>query len=619
MLIAALALMSTSALLPAGTPVTISVDLSDAPQRIIHARMVIPASPGPLTLVYPKWIPGEHGPTGPIADVVDLKVTAGGKIIPWKRDSVDMYAIHCDVPQGANAIEVSLDFITPSEAKGFSAGTSATTELAVLNWNQVMLAPQGAPADGLTYKANLRVPREWRYATALPVEHESGDTVAFAPASMTTLIDSPVLTGRNFRTEDLSPGSSPRHYLHVAADSRAALEMSPETLAAYRNLIAETGALFGARHYRRYDFLLTLSDHVAHFGLEHHESSDNRTPELALVEDTVRKLNAGLLPHEMSHSWNGKYRRPDGLATPDYQKPYQDALLWVYEGLPTYLGDILTARSGLLNPDEYRQGLALDAARMDVSPGRRWRPLIDTAVAAPILYGTRPDRSSLRRGVDFYPEGALVWLDADVTIRTLSQGKKSLDDFCRAFFGGPSGPPEVKPYTLNDVLSALNAIQPYDWAMFFDERIKQVAPRAPLGGIEGGGWKLVYKEKLPPMMEWQEQESKGTNLVWSIGLSLREDGTVIDSLTGMPADRAGVAPGTQVIAVNGRQFNQRVIRTALREAKNSTEPIELLVKSGEYYKTHKIDYHEGEKYPWLERDDSRPDLLTNIISARKPS
>ncbi|MEN6606648.1 MAG: M61 family peptidase, partial [Bryobacteraceae bacterium] len=270
-------------------------------------------------------------------------------------------------------------------------------------------------------------------------------------------------------------------------------------------------------------------------------------------------------------------------------------------------------------PDEYRQGLALDAARMDVSPGRRWRPLIDTAVAAPILYGTRPDRSSLRRGVDFYPEGALIWLDADVTIRTLSHGKKSLDDFCSAFFGGPSGPPEVKPYTLNDVLSALNAIQPYDWAKFFDERIKQVAPRAPLGGIEGGGWRLVYKEKLPPMMEWQEQESKGTNLVWSIGLSLREDGTVIDSLTGMPADRAGVAPGTQVIAVNGRQFNQRVIRTALREAKNSTEPIELLVKSGEYYKTHKIDYHEGEKYPWLERDDSRPDLLTNIISTKKPS
>ncbi|HSB18038.1 MAG TPA: hypothetical protein VLE22_26540 [Bryobacteraceae bacterium] len=611
-----LSLFAAWTLLFAEPPITLSVDLTDAPRRLTHASLSIPAKPGPLTLLYPKWVPGEHGPTGPIADLVDLEIKAGGKPLAWRRDPVDMYAFHCEVPPGAASVDVSLSFVSPPKTEGFSSGASATTELAVLSWNQVLLYPAGVAADAVIYKAKLQVPKQWRYATALPVERESGDSVNFAPASLTTLVDSPLLAGRHFRTEDLNVGSAPRHYLHLAADSREALELSQSVLSAYERLVRETGVLFGARHYGRYDFLVTLSDHVAHFGLEHHESSDDRLPEMAMVDEPVRKLHAGLLPHEMAHSWNGKYRRPVGLATPDYQKPMLGELLWVYEGLTTYLGDILTARSGLVTPDEFRQSLALDAAGMDLIAGRRWRPLADTAIGAQVLYGSRDDWSNLRRGVDFYPEGALIWLDADVTIRTLSKGRKSLDDFCFRFFGGQSGAPAVKPYTLEDVISELNAVQPHDWRAFFEERVYRPTPRAPLGGIEAGGWRLVYRESPSPYTNWRQDERREADLTWSIGLSLKDDGTVLDVVPGRAADKAGIAPATQMIAVNGRQFSTRVLRQALAAAKASSEPIELLMKNGEYYRTYRVDCHDGEKYPWLERDSSRPDLLTEIIRPR---
>ena len=402
-------------------------------------------------------------------------------------------------------------------------------------------------------------------------------------------------TGANFKTVDLSPGGPVSHYLHIAADSEHATRITNDETTHYRNLVEEANKLFDARHYRDYHFLLTLSDHVAHFGLEHHESSDDRIDEDFLVDDGLFKLDADLLPHEFVHSWNGKFRRPSGLATPDYNEPMKGALLWVYEGLTEYLGEILTPRSGLRTPQEFLDSLARDAAALDHEVGRTWRPLEDTAVAAQVLYDSRADYADLRRSVDFYEEGALIWLDVDVTLRTLSKGRKSIDDFCRAFEGPPSTGPEVKPYTFDDVVRTLNSIQPHDWAQFLNQRLESTAAHAPLNGITNGGYSLVYTGERSEFWKTREDVRKIVNLSYSLGFSAHASGDIIDVHLNTPAFKAGLAPATRIIAVNGRQFTMTVLRQAVKDATTTTTPITLLIKDGEYYRTYNIDYHDGEK------------------------
>ncbi len=384
----------------------------------------------------------------------------------------------------------------------------------------------------------------------------------------------------------------------------------------YKSLVAETGALYASRHYGSYHFLLTLSDHIAHFGLEHHESSDDRIGEHGVTDETARRVEAGLLPHEFVHSWNGKFRRPAGLATSDYNQPMKGDLLWVYEGLTEYQGDILTPRSGLQSASDFREELAIGAAALDRESGRSWRSLEDTAAAAQLLYDARGDYAGLRRSVDFYEEGTLIWLEVDTLIRQLSKGAKSLDDFCRAFHGGPGGAPALKPYTFEDVVAALNAVQPYDWAALLRKRVYDVAPRAPMEGIENGGWKLVFKTTPSSMWKARESEHKQVDLNYSLGLSMNESGTVEDVAIDGPAQRAGMAPAVQVIAVNGRQYNSTVLREAVSKSTTTTDPLDLLIKDGDYYRTVHVDYHGGERYPHLERDESKPDVLSLIIAAK---
>ena len=611
---AAAAVLSLARLCAQDSTVRISVDATDAPRRLFHVVMTVPAKAGPMTLLYPEWIPGEHGPTGPIVNLVGLKVQAGELAIPWKRDNVNMYAFHVDVPSGVAALDVMFDFISPPEAGGFSSGSSATTQLAVLNWNQFLLYPQGVPPDKLQFQATLRVPNAWRYGTALRIKRESGNQIEFEPASLTTLVDSPVSTGLHYRTIELGAENGISHYLHLAADSDRATEMSPELIAQYKNLVAETGALFGSRHYRNYHFLFTLSDHVAHFGLEHHESSDDRLDERTLIDDGPRRVSASLLPHEFVHSWNGKYRRPAGLATGGFDAPMKGDLLWVYEGLTNYLGEILAPRSGLWSPEDYRESLADTAAMLDTESGRTWRPLEDTAIAAQILYGAGEDYSEYRRSVDYYPEGTLIWLEADVLIRRLSNGAKSLNDFCRAFYGGPGGAPALKTYTFEDVVTGLNSVQSHDWAEFLNTRLRSTGPHAPLGGLENGGWKLVYNGIRSDFWKANEERRKLIDLTYSIGLKVKEDGAIVDVAYGRPAQKAGVAPAAKLIAVNRRQFTPTVLREAVQKSVSSAEPLELLIKVGEFYEVHRIDYHGGEKYPHLERDPATADLLSAIIA-----
>ena len=608
-------LLAVTAVAFAQTPIKLQLDATDAARRLLHARLTIPVTGGQVRLAYPKWIPGEHAPTGPVTDLVNLKIAAAGKPVSWRRDPVEMYTIIADAPSGATLLELTYDFIAPPEMGGFSSGASTTTELALLSWNQVLLFPEGKKTDEVQVQASLRVPAGWKYGTALPIARETGDSIEFKTASATTMVDSPVIAGRHFRTFDLSPGGNPPHYLHVSGDSRESVALPDSLVASYRKLVAETGVLFGARHYGSYHFLLTLSDHVAHFGLEHHESSDNRLPEASQTDPDALRVSAGLLPHEMSHSWNGKYRRPTGLATSDFQQPMQGELLWVYEGLTQYLGNILTPRSGLITASDYRQIVAKDLAELDQLPGRQWRPLADTAVGAQLLYSARGDQQSLRRSTDFYPEGALIWLEADVKIRQMSAGKRSLDDFCKAFHGGKSGGPEVKTYTLEDIISTLNQVQAYDWKKFFDDRIYEVAPRAP-GAIEQAGWTLVFKDELPERQRIVEEQNKTVDVRFSLGLSLKEDGIIQDVISGSPAAKAGVSASAKLIAVNGRQFTGKVLRSAITAAKGGTEAIELLVKDGEYYTMHKAIWNGGNRYPQLQREESKPDLLSEIIRPR---
>jgi predicted metalloprotease with PDZ domain len=612
-------LLSSLAVLGQTKHITLEVDATDAPRKILHARLQIPAQPGKLTLFYPKWLPGDHSPTGPITDLVGLKMSAAGKHVEWRRDAEDMYAFAIEVPTGANSLEVALDYLSPPGADGSASGASATAQLADISWSDVLLYPKGRKASDLQYAATLLLPKGWGFGTALVPVKEAVGVVQFEPVSLETLVDSPVIIGAHFRTVDLSPGGRPRHLLHIVADSDAALELRPEDSRRFSRLVPETGALFGARHYRAYQFLLTLSDHVAHFGLEHHESSDNRQGEKYLTDADTLKLHAGLLPHEMAHSWNGKYRRPAGLATPDYQQPMQGELLWVYEGLTDYLGVVLAARCGLWTDDDFRQWLALEAARLDSQPGRTWRPLADTTVAAQLLYGARSEGRAWRRGVEFYPEGALIWLEADTLIRQQSQGRRSLNDFCRSFCGGQGGPPRVVPYTLSEVLTALNEVAPHDWRQFFQARVYATTARAPLDGIENSGWRLAYTNTVSAMLKSAESARKYTDLRFSLGLIVKEGGAVQDVIPGSPADKAGIGPGMQLVAVNGRRWSSEILRTAIKAAGTNAAPVELLVENEDYFKQCRVDYHGGEKYPHLERVPAKPDLLGEILKPLAPA
>ncbi len=610
-----LAILSVPSWCASAPTVTISVDATTAPRKIFHASLTIPASPGDLMLYYPKWIPGEHAPDGPVVDLAGLKFSSSGKTLKWRRDLLDGFTIHVEVPAGETEVSAELDFLSPATFEGgFSAGSSATDKLAIISWNQVLLYPKGWKSDDLNYSASLKLPDGWKFGTPLPVASQSGNEIHFATVSLTTLVDSPVITGEFLKVVPLA--QDPPTEMDIAADSAAALDAPQETWDHYKNLVEQAQKLFGAHHYRDYHFLYTLSDHVAHFGLEHHESDDSRVDERSLVDERLRKISASLLPHEYVHSWNGKFRRPADLATPDYQQPMQDDLLWIYEGLTNYLGFVLTARSGLLRADQDRDDLAMTAATLDNTPGRQWRNLQETADAAPQLYFSPEAWRSWRRSTDFYSEDTLNWLWADVIIRQQSKGKKSLDDFCKLFHGAPSTGPMVKPYTFEDVVNALNQVAAYDWRGFWTERLTNHGPGAPLGGIEGSGWKLAYDENPSELLDDSATTGRSVPSAAAIGLELRDDGGIEDTVEGSLAAKAGIGPGMKVVAVNGRRFSREIIRDAIRASKSSSAPIELLVENADYFKTYKIDYHGGESYPHLVRDESKPDLLSDILKAK---
>jgi predicted metalloprotease with PDZ domain len=593
--------------------IQLHVDLTDAPRNIYHSHLQIPAHAGEMSLVFPKWIPGNHRPSGPIAALTGIRMEAGGKPLAWQRDPIDMYEFHVTVPAGVSSIDVSLDAITTQDSAG-GGGPAASSNILDLNWNAVLLYPKGVRSDDVTFAPSITLPAGWKYGTALRPAHASGGDVEFTPVSLTMLVDSPVIAGVHFRRIELTnAGDEPVHVMDVIADSESDLAITDKDLAAYKKLVAETGALFGARHYRHYDFLLTLSDQVGGHGLEHHESNDSVAGEHAFVDPEVGMVNGSLVPHEFAHSWNGKYRRPAGLATPNYQEPMIGDLLWVYEGLTDYLGDMLAERSGLWTDDQYRESLALTAAMLDHRPGRQWRPLEDTARSVQILRLQGSQWTSWRRSLDYYPEGELIWLEVDSIIRQQTHGQSSLNDFFHKFHGGQSGPPKVVPYTFDDVVKTLNEVTPYDWASLLRERVSATTTHAPLGGIERGGWKLIYNEKPNEFSEAYEKLFNFTDFSYSLGFILGKDGAFADVIVGSPAYQAGIGPGMKLVAVNGRKWSVPLLHDALKAAKGSDQPIELLVENEQFFKTYSIHYHDGEKNPHLERVSDQPDILGDIL------
>jgi predicted metalloprotease with PDZ domain len=594
--------------------IRLHVDLTDAPRNIYHAKLNIPVLPGATTLVFPKWIPGNHRPSGPIAALTGIHMEAAGKVVVWKRDDVDMYAFHVTIPEGVHELDVSLDAITSNDSAG-GEGPAASSNLLDLNWNAVVLYPQGVDSDAVQFAPSVKLPPGWKFGSALRGAQTSGDEVQFAPVSLTILVDSPLIAGRYYRQIELTTASNePRHQMDVVAESETDLAMTPEDLAAYKKLVAETGALFGARHYRHYDFLYTLSDQVGGHGLEHHESNDSAAAERTLVDPDYHMLYAGLIPHEFAHSWNGKYRRPAGLVTRNYQEPMVGDLLWVYEGLTEYLGDLLAERSGLWTAEQYREALAETAAMLDYRSGRTWRPLEDTARSVQILRLAGRPWSNWRRSLDYYPEGELIWLEVDSIIRQQSHGQRSLDDFCRRFHGGESGPPVVLPYKFDDIVRTLNEVAPYDWASLLKERVGSTSTHAPLGGIEGDGWKLVYNDQPNVLTHAAEKLFKFADFSYSLGFTVAKDGKLQDVVVSSPSYLSGIGPGMKLIAVNGRKWTPEVLHAAIKAAHADTAPIDLLVENGEMFRTYSVSYHDGDRNPHLERVSSQPDLLNGMLA-----
>jgi predicted metalloprotease with PDZ domain len=606
---------------PVDTPypgvIDLMVDVTDINRRIVSVREAIPIEPGELTLLYPKWIPGNHSPTGPISKVAGLVVTAKGKRINWVRDRVDVYAFHVNVPSGVKTLDVEFQYLAPIRPQ--EGRISISGEIADLAWNTVVLYPAGHFARRILFAPSIKLPQGWQFASALELKSQSGNLVHFKETTLNTLVDSPLYAGLNFKRIDLSPDASNRVFLDVVADSPANLAITPEELELHKNLVREAAKLYGSRHYDHYDFLFLLSDKVGGVGLEHHQSSEDGTRSNYFTDWAAGVAGRDLLAHEYTHSWNGKFRRPSDLWTPNFNVPMQDDLLWVYEGMTEYYGYVLTARSGLRTPAQTRDLLARTAANFDASPGRTWRPLVDTTNQPSISQRSPVSWMTWQRPEDYYTESMLIWLDADTKIRELSGDTKSLDDFARLFFGIDNGSYVTRTYTFDDVVAALNAVQPFDWAAFLHARVDELAPETPKDGFTRGGYRLSYSDTPP---EWLKHVEGATpyqpfNFSTSLGFTVAADGAISGVWWGSPAFQAGITSDMTIVGVNDATFAVANLRAAIVEAEKGKTPIKMLLKRGDQLQTIPLDYHEGLRYPQLERLEGHRDRLDEILAPAK--
>ena len=602
---------------PSGT-IALDVDASGAVQGILHVHERMPVVPGPLALGYPKWIPGTHGPFGEIQNLAGLHVHSGATELRWRRDGVQLFVFHVDVPAGTTALDVDFEYLgaqnSPSNTDRFS-----TPNLFALDWSGVVLTPVGPNDASVTLEPALRLPSPaWHFATALEVASSSGGLLRFRPVSLEMLVDSPLDAGINERLVDLGTWDGAPVTMAVFADTPEQLAASDARIAGLRALATQMHLLYRYRHWAHFTVLLTLSDVLPGNGLEHAQSSDDGQTGHFLTDDDAFVYGADLIAHELNHSWNGKYRRPFDLATPNLQVPMVDDLLWVYEGMTQFYGNLQTERAGMRTEQQWLDNLALLSAYYRYEHGRLWRPLEDTATSSSFLYPVSFPWFSERRGVDYYSEGELMWLEADVMIRRLTHGAKSLDDVAQSFFGGAAnGPPQVVTYTRADVIAALNAVAPYDWTSFFAQRVDAVAPQPP-AALTPGGYRLIFTDQPSAYEKLSNGERKRVDLSYSLGLSVGSDGTILDVFPDSVAFRAGIGPGEKIVAVNDRSFvGQDACDAALRAARDGS-PLRLLLTAGNVYRTVALPYTGGPRYPHLERIPNTDDVLGAIAAPLHP-
>ncbi len=599
----------------AGT-IALHVDASDTAQGIFRVQETIPVTAGALTLLYPQWIPGDHSPTGPIDMLAGLKLSADGKPVAWKRDKYNVYAFHLDVPAGASSLDVQFQYLSPRRG-----GFEITDRMMDMAWSKVALYPAGHYTRGITVAPSLTLAPGWQFGTALETSARKGDTVTFKPVTFNTLVDSPVYAGRYFKRVDLAPDSKVPVHLDIVADAPKYLEITPQQLKAHRALVTQAVKLFGSQHYDHYDFLFSLSDVLAGNGTEHHQSSENGLDADYFTAWSDTAPNRDLLAHEYTHSWNGKFRRPADLWTPNFNVPMGDSLLWVYEGQTQYWGFVLTARSGLWTAQQFRDALAMVAANYDRNRvGFGWRTLEDTTNDPTAALRAALPYRSWQMSEEYYSGGQMMWLAVDAKIRSLTHGRKSLDDFARAFFGVDDGSFVTRTYTFDDVVAALNGVAKNDWASFLRARVDTLDP--PLAsGLAATGWKLVYTDQPTAYEKQYESRPESPrhifNFAWSIGLTLTKGGEINDVRWDGPAFRAGVSTGATVVAVNGQAYGTDVLKDAITAAKGNQAPIKLLLKYQGSLRTVAVDYHGGLQYPHLQRIEGTPDYLGDIIAARK--
>jgi predicted metalloprotease with PDZ domain len=595
----------------------VEVDARNLHRRLLHARITLPCRPGKLKLWYPKWVPGTHAKQGPLENIGGLRVeTPDGKAVTWQRDEVDLYAIICDVPAGASAVRARLDYICNQGSHAIGAHSYGNSSVGVINWNTCLLYPDGFDRQEVQVRLQLRLPKPWRFRTALDVDKEEPGLVTFKAASLYDVIDSPAIMGTNVRSITL-PDTSPPAYMHLASESPGALQLGQDVIDKYTRLVQEAHALFGAAHYPRYHFLVTCSDELGYFGLEHHSSCLNGVKERDLIDAGRRRgWIANLLPHEYAHSWCGKYRRPRGMCTPDYHSPERTRLLWIYEGLTMYLGDVLMVRCGLAGEQEYRETLAHTIGTLMRQHGRRWRSLEDTAVASAILRASSPNWNELRRGQDYYQEGLLVWLEADTIIREVSGGKCSLDDFCKRFMGPRKTRAQVEPYDLAEVIQILRELADYDWERFFQRRVSTPQESLPLDVVTKLGYRIHYASAPSGFVAYLQTWNNAVLAEDSLGLNFSSAGKITTVIPGMAGDKAGLVPGTMVQGVNGLKFSAAHLNDALVQS-TTTRKVDLLILEGERYRTVALSYADGPRYLELTpREAKTPDVLHQIMMPR---
>jgi predicted metalloprotease with PDZ domain len=585
---------------------TLDVDATDTVLGIFRVKQTIPVPrAGPMVLLYPKFLPGNHAPRGEIEKLAGLIVRANGRVVPWTRDPVDVYAFRLDVPEGARRLDVEFQFL--SATKPDQGRIVVTPTMISLQPERVSLYPAGYFTRQIPVKMTVRYPEGWTAASALPAR-VAGSTYSYDETNYEILVDSPILAGRHYKQWALSP----RVDLNVFADTPAELEAKPEQIEAHRRMVDQAIKTFGAQHYDRYEFLLSITNQLGGIGLEHHRSSENGVSPGYFTDWENSVVRRNLLPHEFAHSWDGKFRRGADLWTPDYRTPMRNSLLWVYEGQTQFWGYVLQARSGLVSKQDTLDALAQIAGNLQNTRGREWRPLIDTT-NDPVISARRPKGwTTWQRSEDYYNEGLLVWMEVDAMLRRQSNGTKSIDDFARAFYGMRDGDWGELTYTFEDVAETLNRIQPYDWAGFLRKRITETGAPAPVAGFEMNGYRLVYTPEPTSYFAKTERAANATNLSFSLGLTLNREGEATGVVWDSPAAKAGIDVGTTVLAVNGEGYTPERIKAAVA----AKQPIRLWVRAQERVREVVIDYRDGPRYPRFEKVGTGEAGLDRLLAAR---